>query len=145
MLINKIRQEIENAVRSGDTIKRDILKLVLGESQLKNVDDDKSVVKIVKKIIQSNEETLKVGPNEKLTQENSILIVFVPVPLSKEELKVKLADIAVRLREAKNDGQATGMSISHLNRLGVIFEGGDVAEAVKEIRSESGENFYGRS
>ena len=45
-----------------------------------------------------------------------------------------LASQLESIKGAKSDGQATGVAMKHLKASGAVFEGNDVAAAVKQIR-----------
>lgn len=75
-------------------IEEGILKLLIGE--LETIQSrDKSrllvksdIVKVIKKLIKSNNETLSYGHQDKLVRENEFLTSFLPEELSDEQIKV---------------------------------------------------------
>ncbi len=144
-MLDILKVRIKDAMRAGRSLERDILKLVVSEIEMlasskqqamKPVSEDQ-VHSLIRKIIEGNNITLAVGPNEKLTQENEILTALVPVLLTQEQiLELLNADTAVieQIRAAKDEKPATGIGVRLLKSKGVKFSGSDVAEVVKELR-----------
>jgi len=107
--------------------KRDLLRLVVGQAQQGGDDSDEAIIKIVKKIIKSNNETAdakRKADSErgirrgcfgtKETEENDILRQFVPVPLTQQEVNKVLRDNRFSPGTAKSKGQAMGMAMKIL-------------------------------
>ncbi len=144
MLSEQIKQEITKAMRAGDTLRRDVLRVALGELQLEEgrqgrpLPDDEAQ-RIVRKLIKSNQETMEAsGPGERadrLRAEIEALESLLPQALSVEQIVAALEPVADQVRAAGNDGQATGVAMKHLKSSGAAVEGRDVAEAVKRMRS----------
>lgn len=155
MLIDELRSQMISALKSGDEIKKNILRVVLGDFstiEARNsgnptkVSQEDSVRKIVKKLIEGNIETLKFcSPSSdaasKLTTENTILSALLPKTLTKEEIKGYInfssTMIVSDIKGARSDGQATGVLIKWLKQSEINnFEGSIISEIVKEIRSD---------
>lgn len=135
ILIDQLRSDINSSVRQHDTVRRDILKLVLGTLQTSNKFDNDAVVKTAKKLIQANEETLKVGgANAKLEQENSILSALLPRTLSLEQIATELDNTVEMIREMEPEGKAIGFAIKVFKESGLLVNGADVTTVVKQIR-----------
>ena len=152
MLIDELRSQMVSALKSGDEIKKNILRVVLGDFstiEARNngnptkVSQEDSVRKIVKKLIEGNIETLKYcSPSSdafsKLTTENTILSALLPKTLSKEDIRRQInfssTMILSEVKAAKNDGHATGILIKWFK--GASVNGSDIAEIAKEIRSD---------
>jgi len=148
MLINNIKKQIIIAMRSGDPVERDILRLVVGESQTQNKFDDDSVYRVIKKLIESNKQTAQkfterdgaeaLEQVNKLCQENGVLYELLPSTLSAQEIKKRLVDssstILFEIGEAKSNGQATGLAMKFLKQAGCNVDGSDVSNVVKELR-----------
>lgn len=143
VLIDDIKRQITSAMKSGDGVARDVLRLALGEIQTaearKNApasDDDAAGA--VRKLIKSNEETLALaGEGERakvLRREIEVLSSLLPRQLSVDEIVAALASENEAIKAAKSDGQATGIAMKHLKASGAAVSGGEVGAAVKRIR-----------
>jgi len=144
MFVDELKKAIASAMKSGDTVARDILRLALGEIQTagarKNAEvSDEEAAAAVRKLIKSNEETLGLageGENaETLKKEIAILSALLPKSLSVDEIVALLAPVAEGIKGAKNDGQATGVAMKHLKTSGATVGGNDVQAAVKQLRA----------
>jgi uncharacterized protein YqeY len=132
------------AMKAGDTVEKEILRVLCGEldtaqSRIEAALSDDQAERIVRKLVNSNEETLAHATDgeqkQVLLREISILQTLLPKLPSAEEIVAKLAPVADQIRAAGNDGQATGVAMKHLKTAGVATEGKTVAIAVKAIRS----------
>lgn len=144
-MLDVLKSRIKEAMRAGRSLERDILKLVVSEIEMlasskqqamKPVTEDQ-IHALIRKIIEGNNITLGVGPNENLTQENEILTALVPVLLTQEQISDLLnSDLTVieQIKVAKDEKPATGIGVRFLKSKDVKFSGSDVAEVVKEIR-----------
>lgn len=144
MLVEEIKKRVVAAVKQGDTVTRDVLRLALGEIQTaearKNAplgEDDAAAS--LRKLIKSNEETLASLPSgderiATLKQEVEVLVSFLPAQLTVAQIVSALADQAAAIKAANNDGQATGLAMKHLKAAGAVVNGADVTAAVKQLR-----------
>lgn len=143
MLVDDIKKQITGAMKSGDVVARDVLRLALGEIQTaearKNApasEDD--AANAIRKLIKSNEETLGLtGDGERgnvLRREIEVLSALLPKQLSVDDIVLALAAQHDAIKAAKNDGQATGIAMKHLKASGAAVSGNDVGAAVKKIR-----------
>jgi uncharacterized protein YqeY len=151
-IVADIRLQLVTSMREKDEIKKNILRIILGDlstSEVRSgkISTDDDVRRVIKKLIESNLETLKFCADRpdsflKLTTENSILSSFLPKTLSKEDIKGYInfssTMIVSEIKDAKSDGQATGVLIKWLkqNNYG-HFDGFVASEVVKEIRNDS--------
>jgi uncharacterized protein len=144
MLVEEIKKRVAVAMKQGDTVTRDVLRLALGEIQTaearKNaaLSDEESAAAL-RKLIKSNEETLAALAADDarvavLKQENQVLTSLLPAQLSIAQIVVALADQVAAIKAANNDGQATGIAMKHLKAAGAAVNGGDVTAAVKQLR-----------
>jgi uncharacterized protein YqeY len=146
MLIDDIKARTLRAMKEKDTVARDVLRLALGEIQMaeerasRKLRDEEAGA-ILRKLVKSNEETLGLsteGPAATaLRAEIEILNALLPKTLSVAEIESALAEQREAIRAAKNDGQATGLAMKHLKSTGAVFDGTDVAAAIKAIRGAS--------
>jgi uncharacterized protein YqeY len=114
-LIEAIRSQLTTAIKTKDTIRKEILRVILGDLstlelrsyKLKSTEapfgkapTDEDIRRVIKKLLEGNNETLKfIDPPkdnfakqtfDKLTLENEILLSMLPKTLSREEIKTKL-------------------------------------------------------
>jgi uncharacterized protein len=143
MLVDELKKRIASAVKDGDGVARDVLRLALGEIQTaearKNAPlSDEEATAALRKLVKSNEETLALTTDPEsaaaLRRENDVLGALLPKGLSTEEIVAALAAEHEPIKAAKNDGQATGLAMKHLKASGKTVSGTDVAAAVKAIR-----------
>lgn len=143
MLIDEIKRRITAAMKAGNTVEKEILRVALGEIQTAEGRgtgaSDEGTAAIVRKLIKSNEETLAVTADEAqkrtLAEENAVLRSLLPKSLSVPEIVEALAPVRDAIKAAGNDGQATGVAMKLLKTSGAIVNGKDVTEAVKQIRA----------
>ncbi|HWA71675.1 MAG TPA: GatB/YqeY domain-containing protein [Polyangiaceae bacterium] len=144
MLLDEIKARMFRAMKSGDVLEKEILRVALGEITTEAArpgrkGDDAETQAILRKLIKSNDESLEAvtAPERRaeLQRESEILRSFLPRALGEEELVAALAGVADALRAAGNDGQATGIAMKHLKTTGVVADGKAVGAAVKRLRS----------
>jgi len=144
MLLDDIKARMFKAMKAGDTLEKEILRVAVGEITTEAAREgrqgsDEEAQAILRKLVKSNEETLvTLAPGEKhdaLTRENQILRDFLPKSLSEDEVVAALASLTEQLRAAGNDGQATGIAMKHLKASGALVEGKVVTKAVQRVRS----------
>jgi uncharacterized protein len=143
MLVDDIKKQVTAAMKSGDAVARDILRLALGEIQTaearKNVSlSEEEAAAAIRKLIKSNEETLGLsGEGERavtLRREIEVLSGLLPKQLSVDEIVAALAPSAAAIKEAKSDGQATGIAMKQLKASGASVSGNEVGAAVRKLR-----------
>lgn len=85
--------------KEQSTVEFNILTLLVGELETSSKRDgsvitDEKVVTAIKKLIKSNNETMKLtGTSEKLELENKTLAQFLPEEMSKEEIEAALSKV----------------------------------------------------
>ncbi|MBX3200681.1 MAG: GatB/YqeY domain-containing protein [Labilithrix sp.] len=143
VLVDDIKKQITGAMKSGDAIARDVLRLALSEIQTaearKNATaSDEDASNALRKLIKSNEETLALTTDAEraatLRREVEVLSTLLPKQLSVEEIVVALGPVHEAIKAAKADGQATGVAMKHLKSTGAAVSGNDVGAAVKKLR-----------
>ncbi|MCL2724280.1 MAG: GatB/YqeY domain-containing protein [Polyangiaceae bacterium] len=142
MLVGDIKKRVTAAVKEGDTVARDVLRLALGEIQTaearKNAplsEDEASAT--LRKLIKSNEETLALATGDAtiaLRHEIDVLRSLLPAQLDVAQIVTLLAPHEAELKAAKADGQAVGLAMKQLKVAGHAVSGSDVTLAVKRIR-----------
>ena len=143
-LIDDIKGQVKNAMKSGDAVARDILRLALGEIQTAEARkaaplSDEEASAAVRKLIKSNEETLSLSADHAdrvatLKKEIEVLTALLPKQLSVDDIVKALEPVKDAIVAAKADGQATGVAMKHLKTTGASVSGNDVGAAVKKIR-----------
>ena len=127
MLVEEIKKRVVTAVKAGDTVTRDVLRLALGEIQTaearKNAPlAEEEKVAALRKLIKSNEEV-------------EVLASLLPAQLTVAQIIAALEPQHAAIKAANNDGQATGMAMKHLKTTGAQVNGADVTAAVKQLRA----------
>lgn len=144
MLLDEIKAKMFAAMKSGDTVAKEILKVAMGEittdaARAGRKGDDAEAQAILRKLMKSNEETIgnttDAAQRATLEQENAVLASFLPKSLGVDEIVALLAPVADAIKAAGNDGQATGVAMKHLKASGAVVGGKDVGEAVKKVRA----------
>jgi uncharacterized protein YqeY len=143
MSMQAIQDLVKTAMKAGDTQRRDVLRVVLGDLQLQETRkgaglSEDEVHAGVKKVIKGNREMIAAVEDaavvERMQQEIAILEALLPRTLGVDEIVAALQPVRDDVVAAGNDGQATGVAMKHLKPRGLAVEGKDVASAVKQIR-----------
>lgn len=144
-VLDQIKSRMISAMKSGNTVERDIMRLIKGETDTENartgkVITDEDVAKVIRKIVEANTETLKLmteadSRRKLLNEELSILNDLMPKFLNKDEIIEKLTEKYDDIKNAKNDGQATGIAMKFFKERSILVNGNDVSSAVKQIRN----------
>lgn len=144
MLLDEIKARMFRAMKAGDTLEKEILRVAVGEitteaARAGRKGDDAEAQAILRKLIKSNDESLEsVSEAERraeLSRESEILRSLLPRALGEEELLAALASVADAIRAAGNDGQATGIAMKQLKADGIAADGKLVGAAVKRLRA----------
>ncbi|MBK7400378.1 MAG: GatB/YqeY domain-containing protein [Myxococcales bacterium] len=144
MLLDQIKARMFAAMKSGDTVEKEILKVAMGEITTEQArpdrkSGDEETMAILRKMVTSNEESLGMVSEEDrkavLRREIEILKTFLPQTLSVDAIVAALAPVAAQIKAAGNDGQATGIAVKHLKSTGADAAGKDVSAAVKLVRA----------
>jgi uncharacterized protein YqeY len=143
-LVDDLKKRIAAAMKSGDSVARDVLRLALseiqtGETRSGKTYSEEEAVAALRKLIKSNEETLGLSTDNDrsadLRHEIEILTELLPAQLKPAQIVEILASQHDAIKAAKSDGQATGIAMKHIKTVGAAVDGKDVAVAVKQIRS----------
>jgi uncharacterized protein YqeY len=144
MLLDEIKARMFKAMKAGNTVEKEILRVAVGEITTDRARDgrtgsEEETQAILRKLIKSNDESIAVSEDAAkkatLEEENRILGEFLPKSLDVEAIVAALAPVAEAVKAAGNDGQATGVAMKHLKSTGAAAQGKDVAEAVKRLRA----------
>lgn len=142
MLVDDIKKRVAQAMKEGDTVARDVLRLALGEIQTAEARksaalSDEEQGAALRKLIKSNEETLSLATGDNanaLRHEIEVLKALLPAQLDVAQIVELLAPQHEAIKAAKAEGQAVGVAMKHLKTTGQSVSGNDVAAAVKQIR-----------
>jgi uncharacterized protein YqeY len=143
MLVAELKKRIATAMKEKRVVEREILRVALSEIQLAEnragaALSEEDALKIVRKLMKSNSESIALAPEGelklKLVEENAILETLLPKRAGVEEIVAALAPVADAIKAAKSDGQATGVAMKHLKAAEMAVDGKDVAAAVGRMR-----------
>ncbi len=144
MLIDEIRKRRNEAMKSRDTVAKEVLGVALGDidtigARASRDATDEECQQVLRKLVKSNEETRAVATDEvqkqTLAREIEILASLLPATLGVPEVVQALGPVVADIRAAGNDGQATGVAMKHLKTTGSVVDGKIVSQAVKQMRS----------
>ncbi len=143
MLLDEIRRQMMAAMKAGDTVRKEILRVAMGEitmgAERAGGADDGFAQQVLRRLVKSNGETLRLStdPAQKavLQQEIDILEALLPKGMSLEALVEALEPVREAVRSAPNEGAATGVAMKHLKSVGAVAPGRDVGDAVRRLRA----------
>ena len=142
-LLDQIKARMFQAMKAGNTVEKEILRVAMGEittdaARDGRKGDDAETQAILKKLVKSNQESFEASQDEaqkaQLQAEIEVLNTFLPKSLGLDEIVAALAPVAEAVKTAGNDGQATGVAMKHLKSLGAEVNGKDVSAAVRKLR-----------
>ena len=142
-LRDKIKNDLKDAMKSGDNVTRDVLRML--NSDIKNVEidlkkelADDDVVKIIKRNIKSRKDSIeqyKKGNREDLVvqeeKELKILEKYMPEQMSEEEIRKIIIDI-VKKSEASGASDFGKVMGAVMKKTGRNVDGNVVSRIVKE-------------
>ncbi len=172
-LLARIKQDITLARKAREKKKIRLLGLVVGEvgtitfsPSFKGEVTDGIVVKVLKKIVKANLETMDLATknykkhessnarlsesddlllvtnehNGLLIEENKLLEMYLPPEWSKAQIREELIKVVVPNMDIHfvNEGIAIGLAIRHFKTIDGIQDGKLISEAVRELRREYG-------
>ena len=147
MLLDKLKDRIKQAMRDKNALEKDLLRVVVGDLETEIARrgelSDAEAEKVLRKMVKSNRETYqalqghanKADELAKLDQELALLESFLPKTLSADEVEAALAEVLGNIRDAAQDGVATGLAMKHLKGAGAVVDGKVVSEVVKKLRA----------
>lgn len=139
-LKERIKADILTATKAKDNATKNILKVVLGEVDTQEgrgkTLTDEQIYGVIRKVLQGVEEMLIYKPGDAvLMQEKAILSKLLPVQLDREDILDKLIDKVDEIKNAKSDGQATGIAMKYFKENKLVVDGTLMAEIVKQLRN----------
>lgn len=143
-LLTKIRENLKDALLARDEGRKSILRVVIGdvqtqEAKQKKEVSDTDIIKIVQRIIKSNEETMAVMDSANpsfaaLKLENEILSVYLPKTMEEAEVRTLLEPLREDIKSAKATGAAMGVAMKVLKPTGKAIENSVVSKVIEEMR-----------
>lgn len=141
----KMTQDLKEAMKSGDTFKRDTLRLL--NSALKQVEVDKrielsddDVIGILKSAYKQREDALEAYINasredlaQKEKQEMDIILSYLPKQLSDDELKEAVKQIIAEVGAV--GGKDLGKVMGAAKKLSQVADGKRISAMAKELLS----------
>ena len=143
MLLDAIKAQMFKAMKAGNTVEKEILRVAVGEittdrAREGRTGSDEEAQALLRKLMKSNDESIAstedAAKKATLVEENRILAEFLPKSLDVDAIVAALAAVADAVKAAGNEGQATGVAMKHLKSTGAVVQGKDVAAAVKRLR-----------
>jgi uncharacterized protein YqeY len=148
-LKNTVREKFEHARRAGNREEKNLLSVILGDiatAEARTGKDlsDAEVEKLLRKLVESNTETLtqlkshdRAGEPQVavLEREITLLKAILPATLDAAAIAKALEPVRADIVSAKSDGQATGLAMKHPKGLSLNVQGQEVSAAVKQIRT----------
>jgi uncharacterized protein YqeY len=144
MLVDQLKARMFQAMKAGDTLQKEILRVALGEittdaARPGRKGNDEEAQGVLRKLMKSNEESLAVATDEPtkaaLRREIDVLAEFLPRAMGEEDVLRALEPVLQELKASSNDGQATGIAMKHLKATGAVVDGKVVGAAVKRLRA----------
>jgi len=142
MLIDQIKQRMFQAIKSGATVEKEVLRTVIGEvTRTGEAASDERVLQVLRKLVKANQETLRsatdAAQRSALEQEIVVLEEYLPRSLGAAELAELLGPVAAEIRAAGAAGPALGIAMKFLKSQAAAAEAQDVRDAVTQLRSGS--------
>jgi uncharacterized protein YqeY len=148
-LKEQVRAKFEEARRANNRDQKNVLSVILGdiataEARSGKEVPDAEVEKLLRKMVESNTETLAQLKSHQRSDDPRAAVLEVEIAFLKSLLPQSL-DVAAIVKalepvradivNAKNDGQATGVAMKHIKSQSLNAQGQDVSAAVKQIRT----------
>lgn len=142
-LFEELKKRRIECMKNGEAVERTILSTLVGEIQAKAAKDGKDPSdELVEKTLIVFAENAKqcivegaIERNKTLLEEIAVYERYMPKYVTVNEIVAFLGNDVEKIRAAKADGPATGMAIGILKQMKVKFQGQDVSEAIKKIRT----------
>lgn len=112
-----LRTKLKEAMKAKDP-SLSTLRVIIGEIDLQEVKESKPldsdrIYKIIRKIKEGCEETVKHRESVELTNEITFLEGLLPQQLSLEDTRILLSEVGDSIIAAKSEGQAIGIAMKH--------------------------------
>lgn len=139
-LKERIKADILTATKAKDNATKNTLKVVLGEVDTQEgrgkTLTDEQIYGVIRKVLQGVEEMLTYKPGDTaLLQEKTTLSKLLPAQLNRDDILDKLIDKVDEIKNAKADGQATGIAMKYFKENKLVVDGTLVADVIKQLRN----------
>ena len=127
----QIKADLKTAMKEKDDERKETIRVVMGEfgrMDKKELSDDE-VIKILKKLIKSEKETLELKGEEKDSRYIEIIESYLPKTASDDEIKAWIAE-NINLDEFNNKMQAMKPIMAHF---GSLADGNRVKRILQEL------------
>ncbi len=127
----QIKKDLPSAIKAKDDVKKDTLRVVLGEfgrSDKKELSDDE-VIKVLRKLIKSEKEVLEKKGDDSDSEYIRIIESYLPKMATNEEVKTWVEQ-NIDFSQFKNKMQAMGLIMKHF---GSLADGNMVRKILQEM------------
>jgi len=127
----QIKKDLPSAIKAKDDVKKDTLRVVLGEfgrSDKKELSDDE-VIKVLRKLIKSEKEVLEKKGDDSDSEYIRIIESYLPKMATNEEVKTWVEQ-NIDFSQFKNKMQAMGLIMKHF---GSLADGNVVRKILQEM------------
>lgn len=135
LTIELLRNDLFSALKSGNKTKLDILRFLVSECEY---NQKLTPMKIIKKVIESNNVCLQHSDDPRLKQQNAILSEYVAVELSPEKLEAEFLNSdgpeLELIKGANNEGVAIGLAMRFVKQHQLVVANSTVIDFVKKLR-----------
>jgi len=143
MLEQDLRNDILVSMKQKDELAKDILRLALGEIQLRCTEKSSEADKlaIIKKLISGistsidaiKDDSARAKEMERLEKESLLLEKYLPKPLTQEELRAYVLEKGFEIGPGSNEGKSKGMILKAIKADALIVKLSDVEALVAEL------------
>jgi uncharacterized protein YqeY len=143
----KIEDELKGAIRSGDTLRRDTLRMVLTSIKLAEIErkgelEEPELLDILEKEVKMRRESIEEARSaarpemvEKLEEEIAVLEAFLPEPMDQQELHDLAAEIIDELGASSPKEMGPVMKVLMARARGRV-EGRKASETVRSLLAD---------
>ena len=140
----KLESDLKDALRSGDSLRKNTLRLALSSIRLAEIDrgiqlDENAVIAILQKEIKSRQESIEDAQRagrpeleQAAREETNVLQVYLPQALSPEELEVQAKQVIAKVGAASLRELGQVMKVL-LPRLAGRATGDQVSQVVRKL------------
>jgi len=130
-LQEKIKNDLKAAMKTGDTIRKDTIRIAMGEfGRLEKKElSDEEVIKVLKKLIKSERETLEKKGDREDSEFIRVIEEYLPKQASDEEIRLWI-DQNVDFTAFKSKMQAMGPIMKHF---GTAADGNTVKKILQDL------------
>lgn len=141
-LAEDIKKRMFAAMKAGQTVEKEILRVAMGEITMTAAREskdlsDEEVQGVLKKLLKSARESIAAAPEDQkatLQQEIDVLEGFLPKSLGVDEIVAALESVKAAIQAAPAVGPAVGLAMKQLKQAGLAVEAPAVQAAVAQIR-----------